>query len=162
MIDYQKFHEIESVYFRPASSRAWRDLYRCLVSAGLTFDGDVFFRSRTGKIPPWQHRMTAEVHIYLDRAEVYGRGSTWDVLRIDYMFAYLPADCAENFIGIIELIGECLGLSPELNGAITNSDGLRASFDDFFDDLARELAEEPGTEALASFLACTYPRKPRT
>lgn len=158
MTDYLKFHEIESIYFRPASSRAWPELAECLKGEGFTFEGDVFYKVRTGRIPPWQHKMIAEVRIFLDGVEVYGRGSRWDLLRIDYLFAYLPAECIEDFMRIVGSVANRLGLRPELNGAIVSSGDLRAAFDNFARDLMCELAEEPGTEALAAYLASTYPR----
>lgn len=159
-MNYDFFHEIEIVAFRPPVPRPRSEVAKILLPLGFTRHDDVVSLDRTGDVPPWQHGSIVEVATHLDGREVYGFGrGKWDRLELKYLFAFLPFELTETFVTVVVATGKLLGLSPEFRGTAIDAVGLRTAFLAMKDELLAESGDDPGSKCLRSFIESTYPRR---
>ena len=154
------FHEVESVDICSRASRPLSELTLVFRDLGFTFHDDIVSLDRQENVPPWQHPSIVEIQVLCRGEEVFGfEAGEWDTIRVNYLFASLPFDLADNFIEVSHLISKKLSLPLEHAGEIVDEMWLRERFARIRQELLDHTGEEPGSEGLAILIRSRYPRR---
>lgn len=159
MISYDYLHEIECVDFRSHCRRPVPDLFSLFWDLGFTAHYDIVTLDRCGVVPPWQSTSIVTIDVYCANEVVYGfDDGEWDAIRLKYLFATLPFEFTETFLGIASRVSRDLKLPMEKDGSAVDERILRSKFTEFREDLLLRTRSQPGSEALAMLIHSTYPR----
>jgi hypothetical protein len=157
-VDYDYLHELELVTFRIQSPRPVRALAAFLRALGFTLHEDVLSLDRKGNMPPWQHKSVVEVKILKDGKEVFDLDAHWNVLNLEYLLAWLPAECIDVFVDCVFQVARWLGSPATHRGVQVTERELRDSLNGFCRELEDRVGESVGSEGLAILIQSTYPR----
>lgn len=167
-INLSKLHECESVSLRLPHSVSPEVILKSLSKLGFKACDDFCFLPRKDKTSPWQSENVTTVTFHLDDSGVHHYFDADDeekkVARLcnhlvfDYLFATQPTAIADEFLKCLRSVHAALGGIIEHGGGSTSIDEIGQSFAHYHEDIWNELAEVPGSEFLAQFIASTYPR----
>lgn len=167
-INLSKLHECESVSLRLPHSVNPDGILQSLSKMGFKACDDFCFLPRKDKVPPWQGEHVTTVTFYLDDSEVHHDFDADDDeeaahlcnrLVFDFLFATHPPAIADDFLKCLRSVHAELGGTLEHHGRIFSADEVERSFALYREDIWNELAEVPGSEFLAQFIASSYPRQ---
>ena len=158
MSSYDYLHEAEDVWLVPERPLRCAELRSKLLNVGLTLDDDVFVLDRDGKIPLWQSRSIASVHVFFGNEEVFEEDASWDRLRIRYFMATVPAECFPSFVDVVSRVSPELGIPMTYRGAFVTPLVLAEEFRKCLGEL-QEAVGEPGSKEVAAEIEMTYPRR---
>ena len=156
---YEYLHEVEVVTLRSEASQPLAKLLDVFTSQGFALHDDVVSLDRGDKVPPWQHPSIVEVECQLEGEEVFGFDEgEWDAVLLKYLFASLPFEYADQFIGVVAETSKRLGIRAEFRGQTTDCESLKTELGSIRDQLLSESGEDAGSEQLAILIHSTYPR----
>lgn len=160
MSDYSYLHEVEAVSFRVEEARDLAEVVPFLLEQGFVLHDDVASLDREGPIPTWQHSSIVEVEFSYQGEEVFGFDEgIWDSVRLEYLFASLPFECAETFLKSASAFEAYLGVRPIHRDAPATIDEMRTAFQEYREELLLKTGDAPGSKSLAVLIHSTYPRR---
>jgi hypothetical protein len=167
-INLDKLHEKEVVSLMLDPPRLASSLTDTLSSIGFRRMDDFCYLPRSDQRSVWQSEtvITATFHAVgselSQNVDEQPRAHSTDLqckqIRFDYLLASLPQACIQTFLSHLRHLHELIGGMLVHRGKPISIANLEACFSSYVGDIQQELAEEPGSEILATFIEDSYPR----
>ena len=150
------FHEEEIVWLRSAVLQCGAKLRREFKALGGVQCDYAYYLERTDKVENWQSENVCFLHAYLngehiaEHAEDYrvGLRGKWDSLKLNFLLAYVPIHCVDDFVKVVERLSEHFDLKIFHGEDELSVDGLRARFVAIGEELLRVHEVGPGDRLL--------------
>lgn len=165
-INYAKLHEQEHVFVLLPSPIPPSVIGALLKEAGGILHDDFVDFPRTDRVEPWQSGSISTVTLFTGDSDLEYHfddpdaddSRSCDRLRLSHLMATVSAEAVERFLDLVAALEERTRGVIEHQGRQLSVDELRDRFSAYREDIAEELAEEPGSEFLAITIAESYPR----